>query len=311
VPEPLHCSLAVYNSAGEVVRLLYNGTAQAGTTGITLLPGLQVDPSTGALAFGIEGLLTAAGGTRYWPMDNNGGQRVGGGIYYITLALTDPYGNTKTQSLAVEVMPLDQESSLEVYNSAGELVRKIALDNLSGPPSDLLLSDGAAFVGASPQAGPTAGLRLDLKVGGATQPAYWDGNNGAGQPVSPGTYLIKLVTGVPGQRNTVKTISVTLLQTPELAAQAAAASAVFAPNPIVPGASSIQLRYAPAPGLSGQVRLYNLAGELIASGVDDGGTGLIILPLQVSGGVYVADFGIVGSSGARLARRALKLAVVR
>jgi hypothetical protein len=306
----LHCDLAIYNSAGELVRVVYSGTAQAGTTQIEVLAGLQVGPG-GALAYAIDGIKTGAGGLQYWAQDNNTGQRVAGGIYYVTLALTDPYGSTRTQTIAVQVLPAAQDASLEVYNSAGELVRKIDVTGLSGEPSDLLLSDGEAFVGAPQAAGPNDGLRLDLKVGAATQALYWDGKNGTGRPANPGAYIVKLVYGAPGQRVTVKTLSVTLLQGPEDAAQAAAASAVFAPNPVCPCAASVELRYNALPGASGSLRLYNLAGELIARGTDDGGTGRIVLPLKVSGGIYVADFGIDSPGGARLARRALKLAVVR
>jgi hypothetical protein len=301
-------SLTVFNSAGERVKQLYNGTAQDGTTQIQLLPGLEPGPD-GRLSYAIDGILTSQGRTQYWAMDNDSGQPVSGGLYYVTMAITDQYNNTRTQSLAIQVVPVQQQASLEVYNSAGELVRRLSLDSLTGTPSDLLLDDGTAFV---PQPDdPNAGLRLSLKVGSSNQTLRWDGLTSSGAPAASGTYVIRLAVGQPGQLSVIKTLSVTVLQAPALAAQASAAAALFAPNPVPASAAGVQLRYAPVPGAEGRVRVYNLAGELIATGVDTGGTGVINLPLPVSSGVYVADFGIDGAGGGRLARRAMKLAVIR
>lgn len=300
--------LGVYNSAGERVRTVYSGSAQAGTGSLTLVPGAWTLPD-GRQSVGIDGVLTANGRVQSWGMDNDSGQPVSGGTYTIKMTVTDSFGAQRSTTLAVAVTPPGQGATLEVYNSAGELVRSLKVDGLGGLPTDMVLTGGSAFV-ADPTA-PNSGLRLDLKVGGGTQSVLWDGMNAMGQPAASGTYVVKLSYGQVGEPSATKMLTVTLLQSPALEAQASAASARFAPNPLPPGMDGLRVYYRTTPLGRGRLRVYNLAGELVAVAMDEASSGVLGLAFRFSSGVYVADFAIEGPGGATLARHPMKLAVLR
>jgi hypothetical protein len=310
VPLPYRVSVTIYNEAGEVVRQVFNGAAASQPNGLTALQ----QP----LAAGGGLLLNVLGGGNglsalEWDLDNNNGQPVSGGMYYVKVQTIDPYGNVTAYSQAVPVLPPASSDSLSIYNSAGELVRQIQLPAGLSPLSDFSVA-GLTVGSSGPDAGVTA-VSFTLKgAAGATSTWGWDGRNSVGQPVASGVYLVRLVHSALGQATTVKTLSVTLLAVPGSAAELSLSQARVGPQPWLGGGGpqgALKAQYPALPGLAVEARLYDLAGELVGQGADPQGTGTLELTTgPLAGGIYVLKLQAFQGQAA-LARRMVKVAVAR
>jgi hypothetical protein len=302
--------VTIYNEAGEVVRQVFNGAAASQPNGLTALQ----QP----LAAGGGLLLNVLGGGNglsalEWDLDNNNGQPVSGGMYYVKVQTIDPYGNVTAYSQAVPVLPPASSDSLSIYNSAGELVRQIQLPAGLSPLSDFSVA-GLTVGSSGPDAGVTA-VSFTLKgAAGATSTWGWDGRNSVGQPVASGVYLVRLVHSALGQATTVKTLSVTLLAVPGSAAELSLSQARVGPQPWLGGGGpqgALKAQYPALPGLAVEARLYDLAGELVGQGADPQGTGTLELTTgPLAGGIYVLKLQAFQGQAA-LARRMVKVAVAR
>ena len=169
----------------------------------------------------------------------------------------------------MNVVGVENQESVEVFNSAGEVVRKFDLSAVTSTVQSISLNlpSGQSIVAASvnPATGATSGgaqLTLTLSNGG-TQSLFWDGMGSNGAPLQSGTYLVELVRTEPGPTTTIKTLSVALLQPKNGTAQAVAASAKVGPNPVLKG-EDVVVRYTPGAGSWVRARLYNESGELVA-----------------------------------------------
>lgn len=296
-------SLGIYNSAGEVVRVLYQGAA-------CVSPGaLSLDQGTLALGQGevhisIPGTLADGSSALPWDGSNANGQSVNGGIYSVKMETIDPFGKVTATILAISVIDTRPQQALEVFNAAGERVRSIALPaqvGMSGfdlGADTLLVGDGAG-----------SGLKIDLRTGqGSVFASQWDGKNDAGAWVTSGIYSIALVSrqGSEGVRVMIKSVQV--LRAPE---EDVAAEAHPWQNPVPVGQGQIAIVYPSQPGLHAQFQLFNLSGEKVTVSDDDGGSGFVSAPeAGLSAGVYLAVLQ-VRSGGELVGKKTLKLAIVR
>lgn len=302
-------TLAVYNSAGERVKVIYQGTASAAGTPVLA----EGSAGAGPISLNIAGIQGALAGLLHWDGENDNGQWVSNGTYYLQMSSTNTFGTVETVSVAVQVVGAGRLASVEIYNSAGELVRVLSLSSLSGLPTDISAQTSAFSTEVDPVTGqPQGGLRMDVKLNNSSQqPVVWDGLSDRGQPLASGTYIVKLAYNEAGQRTEIKTLAVTLLAGADSPAKAAVASAFLLPNP--QRASSgrpLALVFTPSAQGQGALRAYDLAGELVAEAVDTGNAGRIEVPGKLSSGVYLIEFEIRQGT-AVLARRTLKAAVVR
>lgn len=313
IPEPFHLSLTLYNTAGEVVRHIYDGPAQSQPSSLETSY-LSGGANGGlAIAIQIDGINSVnLPPPLIWNGDNDNGQIIDNGTYYFKLDVVDSFGKTTALVKTVQVLGNIGGNSLAIFNSAGELVRNVQLNSL---PSRLVDFDVQAQAGAGDggDGSVVGGLKLSLMDGsGVAHPWTWDGLNDLGAPVASGTYTIRLVHNELGEGVTVKTQSVTLLQSPSLSLQACLASAVIGPNPALLNGSgpAPALYWKPRAGLEGLARVYDLAGELVAQNLDPG-TGRLDLPLKnLAGGVYVVQFSLLDGR-AILGQRILKMVLVR
>ncbi|HTB33897.1 MAG TPA: hypothetical protein VK842_03480 [bacterium] len=306
-------SVDIYNSAGEKVRNLYDGPSQ------NALSQLQMNvagPSAtgGPVWVDISG-LGIPGGDPIWNGSNQGGQWVTNGVYYVKVSSVDPFGNVTTHTESVNVIGVENQESIEIFNSAGEVVRKFDLTSLSSTAQNLSvnLAPGQSAVVAStdPSTGAVSGgVNLNLTLAnGHTQTLFWDGLGSNGQPLQSGTYLVELVRTETGQSSTVKTVAVGLLQPKDSSDQAVASSAKAGPDPLMKG-ETLQVKYH-SNGLDwAQAKLYSQSGELVAAAIDSRGIGVLTFGGTPSGGIYVVEFEVCRGD-AVLARRVLKVAVVR
>jgi flagellar hook assembly protein FlgD len=297
VPEPFHVVMAIYNEAGERVKLLYEGPAQTVGTSVAVLPGSALG------TIQLTGFTSAQGSVLTWSQDNDSGQAVGNGVYYAKLTSTDAFGSETSYTEAVTVLAQPDAGSIEVFSSAGERVRLIRLPaGLS--PSDMDAVSATFVAGLDPVGGaPVDGLRLTVKGSSGTQQLVWDGLNDQGQPLASGTYMVSLSRSQAGSARTLKTLSVTLVSAVDDTLQACLAGAMVGPNPLK-GDGPLSLAYRLPPRGTGVARLYALNGELVDSGDDLAGNGRIVLRANLAEGVYLMEFRIQ-EGAAILGRRVL------
>jgi flagellar hook assembly protein FlgD len=270
-------------------------------------------PGSGPVSVNVGGFVSSSQSSVYWDGDNQNGQWVQDGTYYVQMTSTDSFGAVRSSSMAIAVLGAPNTASLQVFNSAGELVRTLQLSGVGSLPTDLSTDTRSFSTSVNPVTGQLqGGLGLTLKVGGTgTQQVIWDGLSDQGQPVDSGVYVVKLSYTAAGSTTVVKTLSVTLLQGPNSSAKLAVASAILAPNPFRPSSGQgLVLRFKPCPQGQGAVRVYSLNGELVGQSGDALSSGRITVKTGASEGIYLVDFEIHDGS-AVLARRMMKVAVVR
>lgn len=310
-PRPYQISVDVYNSAGERVCTVYAG-ASANPAGAAQLsvggPGAGGGPITAVLA----GLGVPGQPDLFWYGQNDGGQAVQNGVYYLKISSQDPFGTVTSRSLAVTVLTGGQVYMLVVYNSAGEVVRSFNLGGLASQPVDVAVQGtgggGTLVSGVDASSGAPLGgvqLRVTLANGSVTLVAF-DGLNDLGQPLASGSYMLELQSRSAGQASTVKVLVLTVLKG---GGGGGLTSALVAPNP-VPAQGPVQVHYLPRPGVRVRGRLYDLAGEWVDSAADAGGSGWLIFRRSMAGGAYMVVL-TADRGGAVLERRVLKAAILR
>jgi hypothetical protein len=308
--------VAVYNSAGERVRRLFDGAAQVLPGGLALSAEV-VTAAGGGLHIGIPGWLWDPGqGLRSgldWRADNDGDQPVDGGVYTIKAEWTDGFGTVSSWQQPVQVIALQSRNELIIFNSAGEAV---ARPPLPAPASGrayngLALKEISYAPAYDPSSGiALAGFRIELTdETGAVTPVDWDGKNRNGVPVASGLYVAELVYGPSegGSRHIIETKSFTVLRT---GSDSVLDRAVVWPNPVRRG-GPLFVRVPLQTAFSVSVRLYGLDGAALAAAADDDGDGWIGLETaRLAPGICLLDLE-ARSAGQVVSRRLRKVAVVR
>ncbi|HTB23368.1 MAG TPA: T9SS type A sorting domain-containing protein, partial [bacterium] len=309
VPEPYQVVVNIYNSAGELVRSLYNGTSEdsAGQAQV-----LETANPGGGMQVDITGLNGNAGANLVWNANNNGGQPVASGIYTVQITSTNSFGQTQAQSKAVSVVAVAGLATLEIYNSAGELVANLsaALNGLTSVPTgvSLVLPNGQnGVLSSSNPAQSGMGIKLTF-ADGSTETVPWNGLSTQGQPLQPGNYVLTLAQSGPGSGTVLKSQPFVILEGSDNSAAEMAQSALVVPNPV--DGSWFTVQYKPSGTDTAVANLYDLAGQLVAQGAPEG-AGTLRVSGNWSAGVYLLDFEVHDGSTGVLARRVLKVAIVR
>jgi hypothetical protein len=305
VPEPFKIALAIYNEAGERVKVVFQGTASQAGPKLVVTSQVQPDGSTQVT---LSGFTNAAGSSVVWDASNDNGQAVSNGVYYAKLESVDQFGATQSFSEPFSVLSTAGQASVEVFNSAGERVRTIPLNGAL--PLDIRALNGSFVGGVDASGAPVDGLRLGLKDNGGESIKLWDGLNDQGGALASGSYTVVLTRTEAGGARVVKTLNVVLLASVNDGLQLSLASAQVAPNPVRGAGVPVTVRYTLPPQGTANCRLYDMAGQLVAQGADLAATGTVVLNAGFAGGVYLLEFRIQNGS-AILGRRVLKVAVVR
>lgn len=264
----------VYNAAGELVRLLFNGSASNAPSAIHLSQSLLMPGSSVVQAL-MDARLSDGSAGPAWDGRNDQAQWVSAGVYYVKVESTDPFGQTDATTLPVQVLPSDPSSStaLSVYNAAGERVASLPLSPSSGI-SDIEALNAILVPGVEP-------LRLRVvDLSGAVHLLSWDGIGALGSPLRSGTYTLRArgLSGAQADRQW----SFAVLDAPG----GRPAAPLVAPNPVPSGAGSLQV-LAPGGGCAWRVDAFDLSGALIAQAQGRPGRPLG-LPLRGLGpGVYL------------------------
>lgn len=311
MPEPYQISLGLYNSAGELVRVIFKGHAQYApgsipTSSDTLAEGAQ---SLGILFNGgLEGVSNGPQSSLAWDGRNANGQFVSGGVYYLKLDEIDPYGNLNSLVKSISVIAAAWQQSLTVYNSAGEAVAHLPV--AMGPGARMAVQESSKALVLDPVTGlPTSGFNIQLSAPGAPpSTVVWKGLNDAGAVVAPGTYTLVLATSDPGQTVTRDVKTVVVLTAPG----GLGLGAVHAvPQPLGKGPLTVVFNPLPA-GDTVWARVFNLAGERVLQGRADAATGRVELGSApgLASGIYIISVDWMHGAGLR-ERRLAKLAVTK
>jgi hypothetical protein len=298
---PLSYHVRVYNSAGELVRTLFEGQGEA-STGMGLASGSFLE-GQGSMVLNFGGRLENGSTQLSWDGTNDGGQYVGGGAYTVRVEIEDSFGHSDSWIQGVNVMPGASTQRLEIFNSAGELV--VILD--SGANSATALTRLGLKAGSSGAFALESGGVDFVLDDGSGSPLYltWDGRNAAGSFVAPGSYTAQLVD-ISGGRKVVVTQGFVIL-----AGSKAPFIPLLGPNPLGPQDKTLRLLAGVASGEHLELRLYNAAGELVGAATGAAGSGSLGLQLGPwSGGIYVAVIELREGSALK-ERKLIKMALIR
>jgi hypothetical protein len=306
---PYQLLVELYNEAGEKVKTLYNG--YAGQLPQTLVLSADVLQEGGVpVALALAG---QAGGGLSWDGSNDGSQLVSSGVYYFKASYKDPFGQETTLIKAVTVLSGQLQQSLNLYNSAGELVQ--SLDLAAAGKKVVGFQLGKKSLAESASANGAAGDAIQVTVDyadGSTGSLWWDGRSAGGQAVAGGVYTMALVAGGVGGTK-VQTDSVTVVKA---APPALSVEPKLGPNPApaenpTGGPLAMMLSY-PAPELSGaKATLYDGSGAKVSEAYDPSNSGYIKVGYEhCAGGIYLVVLDARRADGTRY-RRILKAAILR
>jgi hypothetical protein len=301
-----HFNLVIYNSSGEEVKTLNLGVASA------------VDPaadfSLGSKSFAPQGgqmaAIIAGGRTFLWAGDNNGGQPLKSGIYYVKLDAVDQFGSVVSVTHEIVVLASGQFYSVIIYNSAGEEIRRLTVA-ASGLDAPSRIQPDKSSMAVGPGAGSAGSITFDLGNGASVT---WDGTNAQGVRVAGGSYLAQLVVAHDGAPKNVASAAVVVINT----AEGLLSGAVLAPNPLDltslgGGRKTAILRLNAPAGTEALGRVYNIAGEIVLMAANSDAPGELRFDFsepRVSSGVYVVAV-TARSAWGTTERRNFKLVIMR
>jgi hypothetical protein len=299
--------VAVYNSAGEQVMLLFDGFAQGIPIEIIASNEAFVLGS-GSLGLDYGILLSNGNSALAWEGTNQSGQAVSGGVYTVKTQFVDSFGKLTEFSGQVQILAPPPAPSIGVYNAAGELVYFEQLSSYSGSVTGLDLESHVLVLEGDGMPGQKLGGTLHGNLGPLSW--SWDGRNSQGNLVSQGVYKIHLISGQGGGVMVAKSVQVLAPQPVELSAL----KPVVAPHPVMGNwlgaGNGLSLRFIASSGTL-QGRLFNLAGELVSSATAQASAGQMqFYPGALSSGIYLMALDYRHGSGAR-SRLQLKLIVLR
>ena len=276
------------------------------------------NPDTGKLELLFSGIQTTdqyGGGpdqssSFLWDGYSDSGQEVSPGLYYIKVSTTDTFGHVTTHIQTIQVLKMEEYARINIYNSAGELVRRLEVDNVASTAINLAVDD-VIQVGKN---APPISLQY---AAGASIP--WDGLNSDGRTVDSGIYEIQVELKTDQGFKIMASKTVTILNA---GSGGIIQEEKIYPNPmmVTDGSASgyATIKWLTASTGEADIQIYNMAGELIRgiktsitagmSGIQwdlktDGGR-------RVAGGAYVVVIHLKKDSGEHEIKK-IKMAVVK
>jgi flagellar hook assembly protein FlgD len=281
VTGPYLVRLAVYNSAGELVKVLATFNLGTAISGFTVEnPDITTDSQKAEFFWGHVSLGT-------WDATTSTGQKVTNGTYYIKIDNIDTYGATTTVTHQVTVFIGRNTIQIAVYNEAGEVVKHFTqaeVQNLVAGEAGTLQMEDFDLTGAVISTDTLfipGGIPLDSNPGvnitlGSGRSFNWDGRGDNGIYLKSGSYYVVISSDMENQpdQQIVKMIHVRNNGEENIEA------VVLAPNPVFLSQTQKALffvRSATRKTTGVEIRIYTVAGELIKTLVSDPSN-----PLQVT-----------------------------
>jgi flagellar hook assembly protein FlgD len=252
--------IGVYNEAGELVHTITQQAVSAPMTTAAFSVGADNNPSTlipgVPLSIYMPGLVTMynqtqQGTTFNWDGNTDAGQPVASGNYYIKFTQKDTYDHTTVLIKEFAVLHAEEYVQMDIYNSAGELVRTIRKNTV--PPDRMSLTVEDVLVVQKD------GSDVSINYGpGLSDYIKWDGMNNDGVAVQSGTYEIKMTSRT--LNGTVSIISKSVMILKEGSKYMGDVKAF--PNPYY-GTNSMTFEWSGAGMGEMNVAIYNIDGELV------------------------------------------------
>ncbi len=213
-PFPYTIKIGVYNEAGELVKVIAQDVCNKLMQDVSLYVGTDSKNIVGpgqALELKFPGLGTPStlgnGSTSwFWQADNSALQTVSPGKYYIQIEQTDTYDHTTVLIKDINVITMDHYLEMSIFNSAGETVRIIRIDNPVVDKLSVKLYNDNPVLGFDKVASPIA-----IQYGKGPDYLYWDGKNSQGIRVGNGTYELQFILKDSSGRTSVDSRTIIVL----------------------------------------------------------------------------------------------------
>ena len=303
----------VYNEAGEVVRVLFSGLSSASVSDL----GFSTNTVVGDLSplnISMNAILSGGNKPLVWLGDNDNGQAVQNGKYYIKFEFRDTFNKVTAFIRDVTVLnPLGQ-AKLELFNTAGERVGTVPTDHINERIVDYRIKEGAVSPAwtkdslGNPLYIPGSGLVVELLDDrGQWHTAEWTGTSDQGAAVASGTYVLQLSSVDSSNRaRLVKSNNIQLLNNGTFPLPD---KILVGPNPAT---DKIVVSYPRLGSTIAIATLYNLAGEDVGHLQDLAGSGKITFGVShLASGIYVVVLEHRSFGGARLSRLIAKVVIAK
>jgi hypothetical protein len=309
--------IAVYNSAGELIKTLATFNAGSPINSFTINNGdITTDSQTAQIIYNNISIGT-------WDATNPLGSKVSNGAYMIKIDSTDPFGVTTTATKTVLVGITNSTLDVAVYNEAGEVVKQFSpaeiLTMMGGSSATLLPSDfnvGLVKISSSvisPTYGTSTASNSMMTITlGSGRSFTWDGRGDNGNILSSGVYFLEVKTNGPDAGSEQTVMPIRIINN----GQNGIAGVVMAPNPINLNKNT-QATFLINIGASQvdnvKVKIYTLAGELRQTLMSlPGYSSQVIWDLgggDIASGTYIAVIEM-NYNGGVIGRKVLKVVVV-
>jgi len=307
-PEPDYdMTVAVYNSAGEIVKVL------AETGAYHIIEDFEIEHDVFSPDLGEDAVITVEGNIYTWDGTNNQGVITENGIYYVKVITQDKFGN---QHVAVkDVTLLTNSITLEfrIYNSAGEVVKIIPVNGVSQADLEngtLDLTINHPFLAGSPTGtsdennvftpGDTAGSEeyIEINFMSGRPPVIWNGTNNQNLIVENGVYTMQMVMVDANGYESIAQAQLTVLHN----GYEVINNLKITPNPInALLTEQVVFTFDVQSNIEIKVKIYNIAGELIKQIEDRDVTSIVWnmaeFGVQYASGVYIVVIEAVTDSG--------------
>ncbi|MFP4465979.1 MAG: hypothetical protein ACLFP1_02905, partial [Candidatus Goldiibacteriota bacterium] len=252
-PEPNYeVNVKVYNTAGEIVyewpdRGIWN-----------FIKDFEVENPVFSPDDGGKAVFNIDGAVYEWDGKNTQGGDAENGKYYIHAEVKDKYGFVHSVIKEVMLLTNNVSTTVNIYNSAGELVKTIPVDTIGATGSDDM-----EIIPSAPDAfSPGEGDRQYAEIHYMGEVVTWDGTNNSGMIVSNGVYMIELVNIDENGVKTVKTGDITVLHN----GYEIFGNVRVLPNPVdLKQSRDVVFRFNAMENTEIYVKIYNMAGELITN----------------------------------------------
>ncbi len=298
---PISVQVAVYNSAGELVKTLLVRAFSLPVGSFQLSSAVLTDGvSTTTLSIAGVGLVS-------WDGTTQDGTPVTNGQYFIKVQNTDPLGVVTAVSQTVGVNRSLSTLSVAVYNEAGEVVRHLYQSVLAGGGADIqsmALSSNSVEPG-SPAGSPSSSpMTISLSVPGGGVTVTWDGTNDQGGMLTNGQYFVQ-ASWLGTQGNQAVTRQVWLMDSQ----RGMTGRLSVAPNLLAGNQTTAVFTVDSSPDLTLKVRVYDVAGELVGTVKGPAGSDQAAWNAQgMASGLYFTVVDVEGPNGL-VGRKTAKLLV--
>jgi flagellar hook assembly protein FlgD len=300
--------VGVYNEVGELVKEIWTQQLSSEILSFDLFEQPVINSLHGQVFVLFQGKKIGT-----WDGTNQAGNPVSNGMYYVKVDNVDPYGVVNTVSQMVTVSRSIAKVQVNVFNSAGEIIRHLYA--VVDDPGNLSLADvqlSSSVISPTQDSTAIAGgnnVVSITSVGGSM--ITWDGKSDSGAIVTNGHYEIEVhyVDGKGGEQVISRGVIVQSSNTPITDGKAFAV-----PNVLTNGQVSTEIRVNSTLAFTLTASLYDVAGERVTkpvTGPKDARS--VFLPdlSALASGLYFVVVDLTDPMGGLAGRQVTQIAIVR